>query len=200
MKVLTFFKVFMILVMLLALFSCKQKEEMETKTTESKASRVIDISEVTSLMTVNEIDLEKRLFTLSYDGDNLMVVQAANDLTGIENIKVGDEVNVTYIKSTAVYVTSPDSTRPEVVEKREVQVDSKDGKPRKLTVDVHEKYSVIEAVDLENRVATLKHTDGTVETVKVHDEFKGLEKVQVGDYVVFQFTEAIAVNIVKVEK
>jgi hypothetical protein len=198
-RVLQFFKIFMILVLIVAVFSCKQKEEAETKTTEAKASRVLDVSEVTSIMKVEEIDLEHRLFTLSYDGDNLMVVRAANDLTGIENIKIGDKVSVTYIKSTAVYVTSPDSTRAAEVTRREVQVDSKDGKPRKLEVEVHEKLSIVEALDLENRMATLKHSDGTVETIKVSDKFKGLEKVKVGDHVIYQFTQAVAVDIAKVE-
>ena len=194
------FKFFMILIVLVALLSCKQKEEMETKTTEAKASRVLDVSEVTTVMTVKEIDLENRLFTLTYEGDNEIVLQAAPDLTGIENIKVGDEVNVTYIKSSVVYVTSPDSMRAAEVQRKDVMVDSKDGKPRKLTVDVFEKLSIVEALDVEQRMATLKHSDGTVETIKVSDEFENLDKVKVGDHVIYQFSEAVAVDIVKVQK
>ena len=200
MRVLTLIKLFMVMTLLLTVFSCKQEEEAKTETTEAKASRVLDVSEVTTMMTVQEIDLPNRLFTLSYDGDNMVVLEAAPDLTGIESIKVGDKVNVTYIKSAVVYVTSPDSTRAAEVQKREVMVDSKDGKPRKLTVDVYEKLSIVEALDLENRMATLKHSDGTVETVKVSDEFENLDKVHVGDHVIYQFSEAVAVDISKVEE
>jgi hypothetical protein len=193
--------------MVFVIASCQQKEEKstgeeasETMTTEAKAGRVIDVSEVTTVMTVKEIDLEDRLFTLEYAEGNVMVARAANDLTGIENIKIGDEVSVTYIKSTAVYVTSPDSARPAEVQRKEVQVDSKDGKPRKLMVDVYEKLSTVESLDRENRTATLKHADGTVEKVTVHKDFKGLDKVEVGDHVIYQFTQAIAVDIKKIEE
>jgi hypothetical protein len=86
---------------------------------------------------------------------------------------VGDKVSVTYLSSKAVYVTSPDKDRPPVASSRSVEVDSKDGKPRKFTVDIVEKTSTV----VEN-----------------------LENVKVGDQLVYQFTEAVAVDITKVEE
>ncbi len=188
----------LILVLLMAIFGCQKKDEVETKA--EKPSRVIDVSEVTTVMTVKEIDLEERLFTLTYEGMNEIVMEAAEDLTGIEKIKVGDKVKVTYLTSTAVYVTSPDKERPPVSESRIVEVSSKDGKPRKVTVDIIEETSIVEAIDLENRTAVLKRPDGTVETIEVSDEVKNLENVKVGDQVVLQHTETIAVDISKVEE
>ena len=199
MKIFKYILVSIVFVSLIASTGCQKKDEMETKAEAEKPSRVIDISEVTSVMTVKEINLEERMFTLSYDDMNEMVVEAADDLTGIENIKVGDKVSVTYLTSTAVYVTSPDQERPPVTESRTVEVDSKDGKPRKVTVEVVEKTSIVEAVDLENRTATLKGPDGKVETVQVSDELKNLENVKVGDQVVMQYTKSLAVDISKVE-
>jgi hypothetical protein len=184
---------------LIALFSCEKKEEMKTDT-EEKPSRVIDVSEVTTIMTVKEIDLPTRLFTLDYGDGNVIVVEAAADLEGIETIKVGDKVSVTYIRSKAVYVTSPDMERPAIASSRTVEVDSKDGKPRKLTVDIKEETSIVEAIDYETRMATLRRPDGKVETIEVSDEVRNLENVKVGDQVVLQLTEAIAVDIAKVEE
>ena len=188
----------LIIVSLMAIFGCQKKDEVVTKV--EKPSRVIDVSEVTTVMTVEEINLEERLFTLTYEGMNEIVVEAEEDLTGIEEIKVGDKVKVTYLTSTAFYVTSPDKERPPVSESRIVEVTSKDGKPRKMTVDIIEKTSIIEAIDLENRIAVLKGPDGKISKIDVDDEVQNLENVKVGDQVVLQHTVTVAVDISKVEE
>ncbi len=111
-----------ILVALLAIFGCQTKDEVEVAPEAEKPSRIIDVSEVTTIMTVKEIDLAERLFTLTYEGMNEIVVEAAEDLTGIDEIKVGDKVSVTYLASTAMYVQSPDADRPPVTESQIVEV------------------------------------------------------------------------------
>ena len=187
-----------ILLLMISLMSCEKKEEMKVEV--EKPSRVMDLTEVTTVMVVKQLDLSTRLFTLDYGDGNEIVVEAAPDLAGIESIKVGDKVSVTYLKSTAVYVTSPDEDRPPVASSRSVEVDSKDGKPRKFTVDIIEKTSTVLAIDAEKRTATLKDHEGKVQNIEVADDVKNLENVKVGDQVVTQVTEAIAVDISKVEE
>jgi hypothetical protein len=183
---------------MISLFGCEKKEEVKVEA--EKPSRVLDLSEITTVMIVKQIDLPLRLFTLDYGDGNEIVVEAAPDLEGIESIKVGDKVSVTYLHSQAVYVTSPDEDRPPVASSRSVEVDSKDGKPRKFTVDITEKTSIVMAIDVENRTATLKDHEGNVKTIQVHPEVTNLENVNIGDQVVYQVTEAVAVDITKVEE
>jgi len=183
---------------MISLMSCEKKEEVKVET--EKPSKVLDLSEVTTIMIVKQIDLPSRLFTLDYGDGNEIVVEAAPDLAGMEEIKVGDKVSVTYLSSKAVYVTSPDEDRPPVASSRSVEVDSKDGKPRKFQVDIVEKTSTVVAIDVANRKATLKDHEGKVHTIDVADDVQNLANVKVGDQVVYQFTEAIAVDITKVEE
>jgi hypothetical protein len=183
---------------MISLMSCEKKEEMKVEA--EKPSKVMDLTEVTTVMIVKNIDLSTRLFTLDYGDGNEIVVEAAPDLEGIESIKVGDKVSVTYLKSTAVYVTSPDKDRPPVASSRSVEVDSKDGKPRKFTVDIIEKTSTVMAIDAEKRTATLKDHEGKIENIEVADDVQNLENVKVGDQVITQVTEAVAVDITKVEE
>jgi hypothetical protein len=184
--------------LIFSLISCEKKEEVKVEA--EKPSKVLDLSEVTTVMIVKGIDLPQRLFTLDYGDGNEIVVEAAPDLAGMDKIKVGDKVSVTYLSSKAVYVTSPDEDRPPVASSRSVEVDSKDGKPRKFQVDIIEKTSTVEAIDLEKRTATLKDHEGKVHTIQVADDVQNLENVKVGDQVVYQFTEAVAVDITKVEE
>ena len=193
------FKVLLSVMVVVSLMACKEKEEAKTETEVPKPSRVIDLSEVTTELIVKEMDLPTRMFTLEYADGNVIVVEAAEDLTGIEKIKIGDKVKITYLQSTAVYVTSPDASRPAVADARTVEVDSEGEKPRKVSVEVTEVTSTVMAVDAEKRTATLKDADGKIETINVHPEVTNLENVKVGDQVVYQVTKAIAINISKVE-
>jgi hypothetical protein len=193
------FKIVLSMIVVISLIACTEKEEAKTETEVPKPSRVIDLSEVTTELIVKEMDLPTRMFTLEYADGNVIVVQAAEDLTGIEKIKVGDKVNITYLQSTAVYVTSPDADRPPVSDVRTVEVDSEGEKPRKVTVEVTEVTSTVVSVDTEKRTATLKDADGKIETVNVHPEVRNLDNVKPGDLVVYQKTKAIAVDIAKVE-
>jgi hypothetical protein len=188
------------LVLMISLTSCEKKDEAKMESEVGKPSKVLHLQEVTTIMIVKEIDLPNRLFTLDYGDGNEIVIEAAPDLEGIEKIKVGDKVSVTYLNSKAVYVTSPDKERPPVAKSRSVEVDSKDGKPRKFMVDIIEKTSTVEALDLETRMATLKDSDGNTQTIQVADDVQNLENVKVGDQVVYQETEAVAVDITKVEE
>lgn len=200
MKILNVIMVLVILVLMISLFGCEKKDEAKMEAEAEKPSKVLDLTEVTTIMIVKEIDLPQRLFTLDYGDGNEIVVEAAPDLAGIEKIVVGDKVSVTYLSSKAVYVTSPDEDRPPVASSRLVEVDSKDGKPRKFTVDIIEKTSTVEAIDLATRKVTLKDHEGKVHTVEVAADVENLENVKVGDQVVYQFTEAVAVDITKVEE
>jgi len=62
-----------------------------------------------------------------------------------------------------------------------------------------EKYTV-EEVDYAKRTAVLKDKDGNLQHIDVSPELKNLENVNVGDIVVMQVTEAVAVDISKVEE
>ena len=199
MKILNLTVFVAILALMFSVFGCEKKEEVKMETEVEKPSRVLDLSEVTTTMIVKEINLPQRLFTLDYGDGNEIVIEAANDVTNLDQINVGDKVEVTYISSRAVYVTSPDEDRPPVASSQAVEVDSKDGKPRKITVDIIEKTSIVLAVDAVKRTATLKDHEGKVRTIDVDPSVENLENVKVGDQVVYQFTKAIAVDITKVE-
>lgn len=198
MKIFNLTIITVILVLLISLFGCEKKEEVKVEV--EKPSRVLDLSEVTTTMIVNEVDLSNRLFTLDYGDGNEIVIEAANDVANLDQILVGDKVEVTYITSTAIYVTSPDEDRPPVAASRAVEVDSKDGKPRKITVDIIEKTSTVLAVDAVKRTATLKDHEGKIQNIDVNPEVKNLENVKVGDQVVLQMTKAIAIDISKVKE
>lgn len=57
--------------------------------------------------------------------------------------------------------------------------------------------ATVQAVDLKKRTVTLKGPEGNVVTIKVDDSVKNLPQVKVGDQVVAQYYEAIAVEVMR---
>jgi Cu/Ag efflux protein CusF len=56
--------------------------------------------------------------------------------------------------------------------------------------------ATVQAIDLENRLVTLKGERGRVMTVNVGEEARNLEQVKVGDRVVITYREAMAIELV----
>lgn len=63
--------------------------------------------------------------------------------------------------------------------------------------DVITLTATVQAVDLENRLVTLKGERGRVVTVNVSEEARNLDQVQVGDRVTIKYREAMAIRLIK---
>ena len=180
------------------LLSCDKQDTSEVVDMPEKPSKVLKLDEVTTIATVEAIDLKERMATLKYAEDNFIVVDVADDIN-LETINVGDKVKMRYLESTAFYVTEPNPDRPAVAKTTTVDVGQGEN-INKVTVDVVETVQTVESLDLEKRVVVLKDADGKLQTIKVADDLENLENVKVGDQVVTQFTEAFAVSLEKVEE
>ena len=197
MKVFTF-STLSIMILFLGLVGCKQKEEAKVTAETKKSEHLANVRHVTTTMTVQDIDLDKQLFTLQYAEGNVIVLQAAPNLPNIEDIKIGDEVEVKYIKSLMVFIAAHDAQRPAITEKKTITVSTEEGKPVEYIVDVKEKVSTVIAIDHDNREAILQDTEGNLHEVDLHHEIGDVGHVSVGDQVVYHYTESIAVHLVKV--
>jgi hypothetical protein len=67
----------------------------------------------------------------------------------------------------------------------------------KSAADVKTITAKIEAIDLANRVVTVKGPLGRVVSIKVDDRVKNLAQVKAGDEIVLKYTEAVSVALVK---
>jgi hypothetical protein len=68
--------------------------------------------------------------------------------------------------------------------------------PEPVTVEeVVERTALVEAIDLENRLVTLKSDDGEVATIQVGEEVRNLPQLKVGDRVVARYYQAIGAQV-----
>ena len=71
------------------------------------------------------------------------------------------------------------------------------GKPKVVKQNVVKVTATVEAVDLANRVVSLKGPKGNTFDLKVGEQVKNLPQVKVGDKVVARYYESIAVQVMK---
>ena len=57
--------------------------------------------------------------------------------------------------------------------------------------------ATVEAIDLDNRMVTLKNSEGDVATVPVSEAARNLDQVEVGDEVTISYLEAVAIELKK---
>jgi len=153
---------------------------------------------VTETLTVEAIDLEKRIVTLRRADGSVFDLTVGEEVRNLPQVRVGDEVITKYYESIFVQVTKPGAA-----EGSQVKGTASRAKPgekpaamgaRQVTVT-----ATVEKIDKKTMIATLRGPDGEVVDVKVQDA-KNLENVNVGDQVVFTYTEGVAISVEKPQK
>jgi len=145
--------------------------------------------------TVKAIDMDKKMVTIEGSGGRTVVVDAKN-ARNLDQVKVGDKVNLHYIESIALFVRKSD-TPPAATEAATVQLAPKGEKPGGMVMQAIELTGSVESIDTAKRTVSVKGPAGNVRTFKVGPEAKNFAQIKKGDQVVLRYTEAVALRVVK---
>ena len=171
-----------------------QSKEEGAKAKEGKPGGVVvDVVKLTG--TVKAIDMDKKMVTIEGSGGRTVVVDAKN-ARNLDQVKVGDKVNLAYIESMALFVRKADAP-PSATESQEVQLAPKGEKPGGMITKTVELTGSVESIDTQKRTIALKGPAGKVSTFKVGPEAKNFGQIKKGDQVVLRYTEALALSVVK---
>ena len=153
---------------------------------------------VTETLTVEAIDLEKRIVTLRRADGSVFDLTVGEEVRNLPQVRVGDEVITKYYESIFVQVTKPGAAEgPQV---KGTASRAKPGeKPAAMGARQVTVTATVEKIDKKTMIATLRGPDGEVVDVKVQDA-KNLENVNVGDQLVFTYTEGVAISVEKPQK
>ena len=142
---------------------------------------------------VKAIDREKKIVTVEGSGGRTVVIDAAN-ARNLDQLKVGDKVNLTYTEEVALFVRKSDEP-PSLTESQNVQLAPKGEKPGGVITRTIEVTGNVESIDTNNRTIALKGPAGNVRTYKVGPEVKRLNEIKRGDQVVLRVTQAVALSV-----
>jgi Cu/Ag efflux protein CusF len=151
--------------------------------------------EVQLTAVIDAIDLEARTVTLTGPLGNSRTLQAREDSTNIEKIKVGDEVDVRYVQNLTVQLFANDGMEPGagVVA---MQGGNEEGEaPAAMELVSTVETAVVEEINLEANTFRLRWPSGEVTEYEARDP-ENLKKGEVGDLVAVTYTEAVALSLV----
>ena len=156
-------------------------------------------AEVTVLTaTVDSVDAKTRTVMLKDAQGNLAPMKVGKDVTNFNNIKKGDIFVVEYAQAVAVGLTlATKADKPGVAATRTVKVqDGANKKPFAEEIDTIIETAKIKSINAKQRTAVLTMPNGKNLKVKVDKAVLGLEKFKVGDEVVIEYVQDVAIGFV----
>ena len=149
---------------------------------------------VSATATVKALDLKTRMVTLQRSDGSLIKFRAGDEVRNLPQVKVGDEVTVSYYESLAYEVKKPGEAEPGAAIVETAGRAEPGERPAAAGARAVTLTATIAAIDKKAMTVTLRGPDGEETTVKARDPHK-LDRVAVGDLVEITYTEGIAVSV-----
>jgi ribosomal 50S subunit-recycling heat shock protein len=169
-----------------------QNKEMAAKDAKP-ASVVVDVARLSGR--VNAIDAEKKTVSIEGAGGRRLTVNAKN-AKNLDQVKVGDKVNLEFIEEMALFVRKSDAP-PSATEAQAVQLTPKGQKPGAVVAQTIELTGNVEHIDTQRRMIALKGPAGNVRTFRINKQAKNFALIKKADQAVLRITEAIALSVVR---
>jgi len=157
-------------------------------------SGVVGEGAVSATATVKALDLKTRMVTLQRADGSVIKFRAGDEVRNLPQVKVGDEVTITYYESLAYEVKRPGDAVPGAAVAEEIGRAKLGEKPGAAAARATTITATIAAIDKAAGTVTLRTSDGEATTVKARDP-RNLDRVAVGDLVEITLTEALAISV-----
>jgi hypothetical protein len=144
--------------------------------------------------TVEAIDHATRKATLRLADGRVVAIKAGDEVRNLAQVKVGDQVNVTYFESVAIHVRREGEATPGVSASAATVRAGLGQLPAGAEVDSVTVVATVQEIDRATQTVTLESREGTRRSVTVHNPAQ-LDHVAVGDLVEITFTEAFAIAV-----
>jgi len=162
----------------------------------SKKPGVVHAELAVMTATVQAVDYKNRAITLKGPNGNVATLHVHGRIKNLDQVKVGDKLEVEFYKSVVLYVAKGGG-KPEAVDETSVGVAPKGQKPGVEAVNVLEITARVEAIDYKKHTLALTGPQGGTVTLKVDKRTKHFKEIKKGDMVVARVTEAIVMDIRK---
>lgn len=186
-----------------ALTNCADNQSLGVKETstlmyeEGKAGMVtVSTAEVTAI--VRDIDKTLRTITLEAEDGEELNLRVGPEAVNFDKIQIKDKVRATVAEEVIVSVNETGEKISENYESLVMLATEGAKKPAGLVAETTIVTADVVAIDQKKRTATLKFSDRKEKTISVRDDID-LSQHKVGEQVVFQITEMVAIDVIKVQ-
>lgn len=182
----------------LSLWSCSAQKPAENvaSTTEEKPQFTAS-STVTAQVHVLAVDKTSRLVRVKRAAGDTVNVQVGPEVKNFDQLAAGDVINVTYTEQLAIRVEPAGELSSSSTS--DMTTAAAGEKPGGTYTEMAETRATITAIDKAKGTATLTDQDGA--TFEVTPQVpENLEKVKIGDVVVFTISQEVAVSVEPTKK
>jgi len=145
--------------------------------------------------TVKAIDRAKREATLKGPEGRTFTVKVGPEAVNFDQVQVGDSVNVVLMRELVAFVVGPDAAVKDDAAAMAARA-RKGERPGGVAASTVQLVGTVVAMDHWKRLVTLRFEDGSMDTFPVRPDVN-MEAHKIGEKVVFQATEAIAVDVTR---
>lgn len=161
----------------------------------AQAGKGVEVDEAVVITAkVLAIDKADRIVTLLGPKENVVDVVVGEEARNFDQIKVGDELKITYYESVAIYLGKP-GTQPDEDASLVVARSAKGEKPGGYAVGAVDVRAEVVGIDKKQRTVTLEMPEGNVVTTDVDKSVKAFDTLEVGDTIHARLTKAIAISV-----
>lgn len=177
-----------------AINSTAVAQQKDSSTNDAKPGKVV-VEVVKLTGTVKAVDLQNKTVTVEASGGRTVTVNAQN-ARNLDQVKVGDKVNLRFTEELALFVRKSDA-QPSATQADVVALAPKGEKPAGLMARTVELTGSVESIDPKKRTVDVKGPAGNVRTFHVDKAVKNFDQIKKGDQIVLRITEAVALSVVK---
>lgn len=177
-----------------AINSTAVAQQKDSSTNDAKPGKVV-VEVVKLTGTVKAVDLQNKTVTVEGSGGRTVTVNAQN-ARNLDQVKVGDKVNLRFTEELALFVRKSDA-QPSATQADVVALAPKGEKPAGLMARTVELTGSVESIDPKKRTVDVKGPAGNVRTFHVDKAVKNFDQIKKGDQIVLRVTEAVALSVVK---
>ena len=150
---------------------------------------------ISATATIQAIDTTKRTITLRDDAGIEDTYAVSAEVKRFNELKVGDQVKMTYYEAIVLQVRKPGDTSGTVGTATDAAISRSKGALPGATIAVQDKITVtVKAIDAAVPSVTVTTSDGRTVTRKIEDQ-KYLENLKPGDVVDITYTRALLTHV-----
>ena len=161
---------------------------------ESERPARLDAALLRMQATVSAVNQETREVTLQNEEGDTVTIKASKDVKNLDEVGVGDTVDVEYLEMVAMEVLPTRDVEMAAMTTAAKKVAPPGEKPAEAMMQETTVITVIEAIDKENQLVTLKGPEGNTKTVRARNP-ANLDRISVGDKVMVTYTTALAISV-----
>jgi Cu/Ag efflux protein CusF len=143
---------------------------------------------------VDAIDLAKREVRLRGPGGRKTTLTVDESVKNLPQVKVGDEISVTYVESLVFQVRKPGEATLGSTGGAALATAKPGQRPAGEALATITVTTLVEAIDKQAKTITLKTADGETRALEVQNP-ANLEKVKVGDMLDITYSKALAIAV-----